>query len=149
MKILILSCDTGEGHNSAAKAVEEALLSHGVECVIKDPVSFKSEKTEYGLYIGVTICLLIFWFCMEQMVHLVGKVEALSQYLKGSEPYILYLVKAVGITYLCNFSSLVCKDAGFGAVAGQIEVFGKISVLLMGLPVLATVIENIGALSVG
>ena len=56
---------------------------------------------------------------------------------------------AVGITYLCNFSSLVCKDAGFGAVAGQIEVFGKISVLLMGLPVLATVIENIGALSVG
>ncbi len=46
MKILILSCSTGEGHNSAAKAVEEALLSHGVECVIKDPVSFKSEKTE-------------------------------------------------------------------------------------------------------
>ena len=104
-------------------------------------LQFKSEKTEYGL--------LIFWFCMEQMVHLVGKVEALSQYLKGSEMYILYLVKAVGITYLCNFSSLVCKDAGFGAVAGQIEVFGKISVLLMGLPVLATVIENIGALSVG
>ena len=112
-------------------------------------LQFKSEKTEYGLYIGVTICLLIFWFCMEQMVHLVGKVEALSQYLKGSESYILYLVKAVGITYLCNFSSLACKDAGFGAVAGQIEVFGKISVLLMGLPVLATVIENIGALSVG
>ena len=83
-------------------------------------LQFKSEKTEYGLYIGVTICLLIFWFCMEQMVHLVGKVEALSQYLKGSESYILYLVKAVGITYLCNFSSLVCKDAGFGAVAGQI-----------------------------
>ena len=103
-------------------------------------LQFKSEKTEYGLYIGVTICLLIFWFCMEQMVHLVGKVEVLSQYLKGSESYILYLVKAVGITYLCNFSSLV---------AGQIEVFGKISVLLMGLPVLATVIENIGALSVG
>lgn len=36
-------------------------------------LQFKSEKTEYGLYIGVTICLLIFWFCMEQMVHLVGK----------------------------------------------------------------------------
>ena len=25
MKILILSCDTGQGHNSAAHAVEEAL----------------------------------------------------------------------------------------------------------------------------
>lgn len=112
-------------------------------------LQFKSTKTEYGLYIGVTVCLLIFWFCLEQLTDLVLKVEALSKYLKGSETYIFYLVKAVGITYLCNFSSLICKDAGFAAVAGQIEVFGKVSVLLMGLPILATVIENIGVLGIG
>lgn len=47
MKILILSCSTGEGHNSAAKAVEEALISSGIECVVKDPVSFKSKKAEH------------------------------------------------------------------------------------------------------
>lgn len=112
-------------------------------------LQFKSTKTEYGLYIGVTVCLLIFWFCLEQLTDLILKVEALSKYLKGSESYIFYLVKAVGITYLCNFSSMICKDAGFAAVAGQIEVFGKVSVLLMGLPILATVIENIGVLGIG
>ena len=45
MKILLLSCSTGEGHNSAAKAVCEALKNAGAECEMKDPVSFRSEKT--------------------------------------------------------------------------------------------------------
>ena len=44
MKILVLSCSTGEGHNSAAKAVIEALVSCGVECELLDPIIFKSEK---------------------------------------------------------------------------------------------------------
>ena len=45
MKILVLSCSTGEGHNSAAKAVCEALNNMGAECELVDPVSFKGEKT--------------------------------------------------------------------------------------------------------
>lgn len=44
MKILVLSCSTGEGHNSAAKAVCEALTLSDIEFALKDPVSFYSEK---------------------------------------------------------------------------------------------------------
>lgn len=42
-KILLLSCGTGEGHNSAAHAIKDALHERGIECEIRDPVSFKSE----------------------------------------------------------------------------------------------------------
>lgn len=44
MKILVLSCSTGEGHNSAAKAVMEALAAKNIESELIDPISFKSEK---------------------------------------------------------------------------------------------------------
>lgn len=47
MKILILSCSTGEGHNSAAKAMAEAFREAGNECEILDPVSFKSKKMQH------------------------------------------------------------------------------------------------------
>lgn len=43
-KYLILTCSTGEGHNSAARAVRAALEEEGVACEQKDPVSFKSER---------------------------------------------------------------------------------------------------------
>lgn len=45
-RILILSCNTGEGHNSAAKAVAEAAQRAGVEAKLADPVSFGSERAQ-------------------------------------------------------------------------------------------------------
>lgn len=53
---MILSCFTGEGHNSAARAVEEALLRHGAECELADPVSFQSQRAQNfvsGFYNGL------------------------------------------------------------------------------------------------
>lgn len=45
MKILILSCSTGGGHNAAGKAVKEQLTAKGHEAVMLDPFSLKSDKT--------------------------------------------------------------------------------------------------------
>ena len=44
MQFLILSCNTGEGHNSAAKAVKEYIESRGDICDIRDALSFWSEN---------------------------------------------------------------------------------------------------------
>lgn len=40
MRVLILSCNTGGGHNTAAKAVQEVFLAQGDDCIIKDALSF-------------------------------------------------------------------------------------------------------------
>ena len=42
MRIALLSCNTGEGHNSTAKAVREVLESRGVECELVDTLAFVS-----------------------------------------------------------------------------------------------------------
>lgn len=44
MKVLILSCDTGEGHNSAATAICKYLKKANVKCKVLDTLSLKSEK---------------------------------------------------------------------------------------------------------
>ena len=40
MKVLILSCNTGGGHNTAAKALQEAFEKRGDDCTIKDALAF-------------------------------------------------------------------------------------------------------------
>ena len=42
MKILILSCNTGEGHNSCAKALKKAMDRRGVACKIQDTLALIS-----------------------------------------------------------------------------------------------------------
>ena len=43
MKILLLSCCTGEGHNSAAKAIMQEFEKRGIQSEITDPIAFISE----------------------------------------------------------------------------------------------------------
>lgn len=40
MRVLILSCNTGEGHNSCAKALKEIFESKGHHCIIEDSLRF-------------------------------------------------------------------------------------------------------------
>lgn len=44
-----MTCSTGEGHNSAAHALETALLNEGISCEIADPVSFQSERMKHAV----------------------------------------------------------------------------------------------------
>lgn len=110
-------------------------------------LQFKSNRPEYGLYLGAAVCLVIFTFSVSGLKALFEQVGTLEEYVSGGGKYLGFLFKAVGITYVCEFCSAICKDAGYGAVAGQIEIFGKLSILLMGIPVLVTVIENINAIT--
>ncbi|MDO4304430.1 MAG: SpoIIIAC/SpoIIIAD family protein [Bacillota bacterium] len=110
-------------------------------------LQFKSNRPEYGLYLGAVLCLIIFFFSLSGLNLLMVKIRDLEKYINGSESYLGFLFKAVGITYVCEFCASICKDAGYGAVAGQIEIFGKLSVLLMGMPVLVAVVENINAVA--
>lgn len=46
MKVLILSCGTGEGHNSAAYALKSRFSERNIECEVADVLRFKSEKSK-------------------------------------------------------------------------------------------------------
>lgn len=106
-------------------------------------IQFKSQKPEYGIYIGIGIGILIFAFCLRQMEAVLLQFQQIRNYLGGAESYLSILLRVIGITYICEFSSGICKDAGYQSVAGQIEILGKLAVMFAGLPILFTVIEQI------
>lgn len=106
-------------------------------------VQFKAGKPEYGVYIGMAVSVIIFCFCLRQVEAVMVQFGRLKSYLNGAEGYLSILLKVIGITYICEFSSGICKDAGYQAVAGQIEVLGKLTVMFAGLPILFAVIEQI------
>lgn len=131
---------TGSGGERMAEILKIGAL--GIAGVLL-ALQFKGQKPEYGMLVGTAICLLIFGFVAGRLVLLLERFELLQGYLDQSGGYLTVLMKVVGITYICEFSAAICKDAGYGAVAGQIEILGKLSVVFAGLPVLFQVIEQI------
>ena len=106
-------------------------------------VQFRGSKPEYASYIGLAVSIIIFCFSMRQMETITGQFMKIRSYLSGSEEDLSILFRVIGITYICEFSSDICRDAGYQAVAGQIEVLGKLVVMFAGLPILFAVIEQI------
>lgn len=106
-------------------------------------VQFRGTKPEYATYIGLAASIIIFYFCMRQVGLVTAQFSKIKTYLGGSEEYLSILLKVIGITYICEFAAGICQDAGHQAVAGQIEVLGKLTVMFAGLPILFAVIEQI------
>lgn len=106
-------------------------------------IQFKGNKPEYSTYIGLALGLMVFGYAVNQLHIMLGSFAWISTLFDGAEGYLTILLKVTGITYLCEFTASVCKDAGYGTVAEQIEVLGKLSVMFAGLPILLAVIEQI------
>lgn len=108
---------------------------------------FKSYKAEYGIYIGIAVCLMILGYGMQYFAGILSSMEQLRGYLNDNYSYIAVLLKAVGATYACEFCAGVCKDAGYAGIAGQVEIVGKLYILLTGMPILMALLESIQALA--
>lgn len=106
-------------------------------------IQFKGTKPEYSTYIGLALGLLVFGYAVNQLRILLESFTWMRSLFEGADSYLTILIKVIGITYLCEFSASVCKDAGYGTVADQIEILGKLSVMFAGLPILLAVIEQI------
>ncbi len=106
-------------------------------------VPLKSYKVEFGIYIAIAVCLVILGYAMQYFSGILSAVEQLRGYLNDNYSYLTLLLKAVGATYACEFCAGICRDAGYGGIAGQVEMLGKLYILLTGMPVLMALLESI------
>ncbi len=106
-------------------------------------IQFKNGKTEYGIYISVALSLVIFYGVLGQLRYLTEIIREIENYIEIDHSYITTLLKMLGITYIADFSSAICKDAGYQAIASQIEIFGKLTVMFLSMPVLYALLNTI------
>ena len=104
----------------------------------------KNYKPEYGYYINLAVCICVFLYVMSKLTFLLDYVEQIQDMIHLDPVYLTMILKMIGITYVAEFSSNLCKDAGYQTVAGQIEMFGKLSILVISMPVLLVLLETIG-----
>ena len=106
-------------------------------------LQFKSEKAEYGVYISIALSILVFTGILGQLEMLIDTMTKIGSYINIDSIYISTLLKMLGITYVSELSSSICKDAGYQTIAGQIEIFGKLAVFMLSMPVLLTLLDTV------
>lgn len=103
----------------------------------------KEQKASYGLVMTFAICLILIFSILDYAQILIEGMRAFQDYFDASGKYLKLILKMIGITYLCEFGTQICKDVGQGAIAGQIEIFGKIMILISGLPIILAILNQL------
>lgn len=106
----------------------------------------KQQKSEYALYLSLSAVVLILVFSMNRLQVVMETIRKIEQYTGIDAAMLKILVKLMGITYVSEFASGICKDAGFSAIGSQIEMFAKFSIMAVSVPVLLTLLETIEGL---
>ncbi len=105
-------------------------------------IQFKTQKPEVALYVGIGICVLVFYYAVQGLAGIASQIQVLGKYINAGQGYLSLLLKAVGITYICEFCAGICRDAGYPSVSSQIEILGRLAVMSAGFPIVLAVIEQ-------
>lgn len=106
-------------------------------------VQLKGGKTEYGIYISLAVSIVLFSFIVDRLGIFISTVDQIASYIDMDAGYLSTMLKMIGITYIAEFSSGICRDAGYQTIAGQVEIFAKLTILALGMPVLLALLETI------
>ena len=106
-------------------------------------VILKSYKPEFGMFFIIALSFLFLGQGIRLMSEVKTELEVVQSFYRENQYYYKLLFKLIGITYLCEFTSDICKDAGYQSIAAQVELMGKMLILVSGMPVLLTMIETL------
>ncbi|MBQ3600339.1 MAG: stage III sporulation protein AD [Lachnospiraceae bacterium] len=123
--------------------IKIGILGIAIVCLA---LPLKNMKEEYSLYLSIGGCILIFYYIVKQIEQMIPTLEHIGSYLPIDSQYISIMKKIIGITYIAEFSADICKDAGYGVIAGQISMAGKLIILSISMPIITSLIELIGGL---
>ena len=106
-------------------------------------VQFKSKGAEFGIYIIMAGGLVIFFYSTGKLRAILEAVRKLQDYIQIDSVYMTALLKMIGITYIAELASGICRDAGYSSIGTQIEMFGKLSILAVSTPVILALFETL------
>lgn len=106
---------------------------------------FRKEKGEFSMLIVLVAGMLVFVYALARMQTILTFLKELIDRLPIDEAYLTPLFKMLGITYVADFAANFSRESGYSSLAGQMELFAKLSIIALSIPelmYLVDVLEN-------
>ena len=105
----------------------------------------RKEKGEFSMLIVLVAGMLVFVYALSRMQTILAFLKELIDRLPIDEAYLTPLFKMLGITYVADFAANFSRESGYSSLAGQMELFAKLSIIALSIPelmYLVDVLEN-------
>lgn len=112
-------------------------------CGVLLAVILKNSGSQVYVVISMAVSIIIMLYVAAKLAGIISQISYIKKYITVGEEYIGLLIKIIGITYITQFASDICRDNGYSVVAGQIEMFCRIAVAALSMPLVLVLFETV------
>ena len=106
-------------------------------------VLLKRYNQEYSMVIALACGVLVIISVLSSISPIICEIKSLVYQSKLPVEYIGILLKVLGVCFLTQFASDACKDAGESVIASKVELAGKVTIVLISLPLFERITQTV------
>lgn len=106
-------------------------------------VIIRQYKPEFTMYVSLLAGTIILMLMMDKMSAIINLLTSLSSKTAINNEFLVLLIKITGIAFLTEFAVSICKDSGETAIASKVDMGGKVIIISMSIPIIASLLETI------
>ncbi|MCM1314112.1 MAG: hypothetical protein NC205_03110 [Prevotella sp.] len=123
----------------------ENCFSVAVFCVCSAimAVLLKQHCQEQSMMTALAACAAVMVGLMLFIEPLISEISDVFSQAGISDSYISLIFKAAAICFITQITCEICRDSGENAIASVAEMWGRVAVTFMSMPILKALIEKI------
>lgn len=99
-------------------------------------VLIKQQKPEIAVAVPILAVAAVMAICAPHLAAAIEMFEDIANRSGIELSHMRIVIKIIGVAYICQFASDICKDIGEGAISGKIELGGKIVIITLSMPII-------------
>ncbi len=109
-------------------------------------LTIKPQMANISIMIGIVSGVIMFIMIIPTLEEVLNSILDIVSMLDIGIEHIGIILKIIGISYICEFSSQICIDAGENAIASKIELAGKVLIMFISIPIITRLLGLITSL---
>jgi stage III sporulation protein AD len=109
-------------------------------------VVLKETRKDIAMIVALATVLIIMAFGIGYIAEVIDVIQQLANKAGLPDNFLFIILKIIGIAYVVEFASDICKDAGQEAISSKIQFAGKCVILTMGMTIIGNFVEVINKL---
>jgi stage III sporulation protein AD len=106
-------------------------------------ITISKFNSEFKVYITVIFGLLVIFMLFAELKTYVEEIARLFVRYEIKTEYFNTILKIVGIAYICDFISLLCKDLEYESVGKKVEIAGKLIILIYSVDIIKVFLDQV------
>ena len=106
-------------------------------------IIIKQYRPEFTIYVSLIAGAIILRLIMDKLSAIISLLTSLSSKTAINNEFLVLLIKITGIAFLTEFAVSICKDAGESAIANKVDMGGKVIIISMSIPIIASLLETV------